>query len=104
MKNSFECWARCHLVAAVLAAIAVVASPGFLLAQTNEQRREVLAYDGHEGLVKDVAYSPDGKRIASGGEDRVLRVWDSQDGRDLLTLKGHTGRSKPWRSARTANG
>ena len=46
---------------------------------------------GHRGSVKSVAYSPDGKRIASGGEDRVVRVRDSVDGRELLALKGHSG-------------
>ena len=33
--------------------------------------------------------SPDGKRIASGGYGRLLRVWDTENGRELFTLPGH---------------
>ena len=38
-----------------------------------------------------MAFSPDGKRIATGSEDKTVKVWDAQTGQELLTLKGHTG-------------
>ena len=49
----------------------------------------VQSVKGHEVWVLCVAFSPDGKRIASGSDDRTIKVWDAGDGRELLTLKGH---------------
>jgi WD40 repeat protein len=42
--------------------------------------------------VSSVAFSPDGKRLASGSEDWTVQVWDVVEGRAALTLRGHTGR------------
>lgn len=36
---------------------------------------------GHQGAVRAVAGSPDGAAIASGGDDRTIRFWDSADGK-----------------------
>jgi WD40 repeat protein len=45
---------------------------------------------GHTGIVWGVAFSPDGKRLATASLDGTGKVWDATSGEGLLTLNGHT--------------
>jgi WD40 repeat protein/serine/threonine protein kinase len=45
---------------------------------------------GYSGGLMSVAYSPDGRYLASGG-DGVVRIWDAGTGRDVRTLRGYSG-------------
>lgn len=47
-------------------------------------------YSGHRGPVRSLAWSPDGKSIASGSEDKTVQVWDPTTGQTLLTYSKHT--------------
>ena len=44
---------------------------------------------GHSGEVNSVAYSPDGKHIVSGSDDKTVKVWDSQTGKEVNVLVCH---------------
>lgn len=44
-----------------------------------------------ESAVYSAAFSRDGLRVATGHWEQVLGVWDALGGRQLFTLKGHSG-------------
>jgi WD40 repeat protein len=46
---------------------------------------------GHSGPVKSVAFSPDGKTLASGSADKTVKLWQFTNGKVLHTLTGHSG-------------
>jgi WD40 repeat protein/tRNA A-37 threonylcarbamoyl transferase component Bud32 len=53
--------------------------------------RQLATLEGHEDGVLAVAFSPDGRRLASGSADGALKVWDRRALRETHTLRGHTG-------------
>ena len=52
--------------------------------------REIGALKGHSRGIIKVAFSRDGKMLASGGTDNTIRIWDVEARRELRTMAGHT--------------
>ncbi len=44
---------------------------------------------GHDGPVYVVAFSPDGRRVATAAADLTARIWDAETGSELHRLAGH---------------
>ena len=52
------------------------------------------SFDSHLDLVAAIAFSADDQYIASGSNDRTIRIWRRSDGQLVRTLYGHTSAIK----------
>jgi len=55
--------------------------------------KSVVTTQGHDGWVTSLAFSSDGKLLASAGSDNTVKIWDVSDGdgKEVTTLKGNAG-------------
>jgi WD40 repeat protein len=80
----------CLVVLVAACTTAPASSHGLPTASGSAQVATISAYRGHTGTVFAVAWSPDGTRIASEGNDGTIQVWEASRGYRLLTFTGHT--------------
>lgn len=45
--------------------------------------------EGHKGKVRSVAFDPQGGTLASGSDDKTVKLWEARTGKLLRTLEGH---------------
>jgi WD40 repeat protein len=52
---------------------------------------QLRTFKGHTDRVYCVAFSPDGRLLASAGQDGTVKMWDVATSQEVRTLTGHTG-------------
>jgi WD40 repeat protein/tRNA A-37 threonylcarbamoyl transferase component Bud32 len=67
----------------------LIREPGEIKLWNLRTGEETLTLQGNFRAVGSVAFSPDGKRLASGGADRSVRLWEPVKGQEILALYGH---------------
>lgn len=55
----------------------------------DDSLKPLRVVEAHQGYVRGVSISPDGKLVASGGNDNMVRIWSADDGRLIHELPGH---------------
>ncbi|MGF1583645.1 MAG: WD40 repeat domain-containing serine/threonine protein kinase [Gemmataceae bacterium] len=69
--------------------LAIAGEASLCLRQSNGK---LLRLRGHRGPALCVSFSPDGKRLLSGGSDRTVRLWRVEDGASLGSFEKHDGK------------
>ncbi|MBZ5521602.1 MAG: hypothetical protein LAP21_05020 [Acidobacteriia bacterium] len=77
---------------------AMVPGLGEILHSAVLQSPSRLTLSGHQDIVRSIAWSPDGRKLATASDDHTAKVWDATSGRELLSLRGHQNivRSIAW--------
>lgn len=90
-------WLRCDLTDArgvkvgLPDALVVLCRPEAVLnsAPAHQPPPRIHSFTGHRGIITSCAWSPDGRWLASAGDDHTLRLWDSANGECRRILIGH---------------
>lgn len=54
-----------------------------------DTRKRIQTISGHADCIYGVAFSPDGKSIATSSYDRLIKLWDVATGAEIRTFKDH---------------
>ncbi len=68
---------------------AVATSKGIWLYDTDTYQIRFQLTE-HSGEVYTLAFSPDGQILASGGQDKTIRLWNPHTGKNITVFRGHS--------------
>ncbi|MEH2403619.1 AAA-like domain-containing protein, partial [Nostoc sp.] len=59
-----------------------------ILSSTNIREQNRL--EGHRDSINSIVFSPDGKTLASASDDKTIKLWNLDTGKEITTLRGHS--------------
>ncbi|XP_048508800.1 notchless protein homolog 1 [Athalia rosae] len=55
----------------------------------DKDKKPIARMTGHQQLINDVKFSPDGRLLASASFDKSIKLWDGKTGKYITSLRGH---------------
>lgn len=91
IKSAKERFEKQASIGGSLSERVVTASDDFTLYlwEPAKSNKPILRMTGHQKAVNHVAFSPDGRYIASCSFDNSIKLWDGRDGKFVATFRGH---------------